>query len=94
MGLLLTTAHCLFLPLLASLAVSSRCRHRAEGPWEECMQTAGAQRSTVLTVRALWTSAAAAFPALSTPMKVRLRPQGGPGARRWEQRLWQQMGAA
>ena len=53
MGLLLTTAHHLFLPLMASLAVSSRCRHRAEGPWEEYMQTAGAQRSIVLTVRAL-----------------------------------------
>lgn len=82
MGLLLTTAHRLFLPLLASLAVSSRCRHQAKGPWEECMQTAGAQRSIALIVHALWTSAAAAFPALSTPMKVRLQPQGGPGAHR------------
>lgn len=93
MALLLTTAHRLFLPLLASLAVNSRCRHQAEGPWEECMQMAGAQRSIALIVRALWTSAAAAFPALSTPMKVRLHPQGGPGAQ-WEWRLRRQMGAA
>lgn len=61
-------------PLLAFLAVSSRCRHQLEGPWEECTQATGAQRSTALTAPALWIIAAAAFPALSTPMKVRLQP--------------------
>lgn len=73
-GLLLTIAHCLLFPLLAFLAVSSRCRHQPEGPWEECTPAAGAQRSTALTVPAPWTSAAVAFPALSIPMKVGLQP--------------------
>lgn len=74
MGLLLTPAHCLRFPLLARLAVSFRCRHPPAEPWEECTQAAGAQRSTALTVPALWIIAAAAFPALSTPTKVRLQP--------------------
>lgn len=63
-------------PLRAFPAVSSRYRHQREGPWEEYTQAAGAPRSTVLTVPALWIIAAAAFPAPSTPMKVRLQPRG------------------
>lgn len=73
MGLLLTPAYCLRFPLLACLAVSFRYRHQSEGPWEECTQAAGAQRSTALTVPALWIIAAAAFPALNIPMKVSLQ---------------------
>ena len=70
---LLTPANFLFFPLLALLKVSSRCRLQPEGPWEECIQAAGLPRSTALTVPALWIIVAAAFPALSTPTKVRLQ---------------------
>lgn len=69
---LLTPANCLFFPPLAFLEVSSRCRLQPEGPWEECIQAAGALKSTVLTAPALWIIVAAAFPAPSTPTKVRL----------------------
>lgn len=68
---LLSPANCLFFPLLAFLEVSFRFRLHPEGPWEECIQAAGAPRSTVLTVPALWIIVAAGFPVLSTPMKVR-----------------------
>lgn len=43
MGLLLT-AHRLFFPLLASLGREFQVQAPKRGPWEECMQTAGAQR--------------------------------------------------
>lgn len=92
MGQLLAPAHC---PL--SSAVSFRYRHQREGPWEECTQAAGAPRSTVLTVPALWIIAAAAFPALSTPMKVRLQPRGRARTMQvvgWDGiGSWRQMGA-
>lgn len=64
-------------PLLAFLAVRFRCRLQPEDPLEECTQAAGAQKSTVPTVHALWITAAAGFPALNTLMKVRLHHEEG-----------------
>lgn len=89
-----TPTNCLFFPLLALLKVSSRCKLQPEGPWEECIQAAGALRSTALTVPALWIIVAAAFPALSTPMKVRLQLEGGQWTEVGEWRLWRWVGAA
>lgn len=92
MRLLLTTAHRLFFPLLAS-GSGFQVQAPSRGPWERVYADGRGSEKHGLIVRALWTSAAAAFPALSTPMKVRLHPQGGPGAQ-WEWRLRRQMGAA